>query len=362
MPKYSARPFTFALAGLALVASATGSNFSVSGPGGTIPDPGVTPGIWNFSYFGAPFLSSVTVANQVTTITTVKLIGLQHTGRGDLHIILRAPNSSCGAPGPRYNIVVRPGSTGGASPGDTGDYLSGDYTFVASGGGTVAQGATNISGGIYNQYFNTGSGMWTNGMANIALTSISGPVGSWELEIRDWGNVGAGGLTGWTLEGTDSGPSIISYCGTGDANVTQPCQGAAGASGNGCENSAITGGASLTAAGIPSCDTVVLTQTGELSNATSIFLQGTANMAAGTQFGDGVRCVGGNLKRLYQKNAVGGVVTAPEMGDPSIQTRSAALGDTITPGSIRYYQVYYRDPGSVSGLNFNVGNALQIQW
>src|SRR4051812_6620813 len=111
------------LVGLALASTAAASTFSVVGAGGSIPDPAGTPGVWNSSFTGVPFLSSVTVPRSVTSITSVKLSGLQHTWRGDLHIILRDPS------GTAYNVVVRPGSTG-ASVGDSGDYLLGDYLFV----------------------------------------------------------------------------------------------------------------------------------------------------------------------------------------------------------------------------------------
>jgi hypothetical protein len=112
---------------------------------------------------------------------------------------------------------------------------------------------------------------------------------------------------------------------------------------------------------------VVLTSSGELPTVLSIFLQGDASLSVGVPFGDGLRCVAGNLKRLYTKSAVGGVVSAPGAGDPSITARSAALGDPISPGSTRNYQVYYRDPvlafcASPQGNAFNVGNALRVIW
>src|SRR4029077_11024838 len=91
-------------------------------------------------------------------------------------------------------------------------------------------------------------------------------------------------------------------------------------------------------------DTLVLASSGELPNALSIFLQGDAKLVNGATFGDGVRCAGGHLKRLYAKNASGGNASAPAAGDPSVSARSASLGDPIAPGSTRYYQTYYRDP------------------
>jgi len=107
-----------------------------------------------------------------------------------------------------------------------------------------------------------------------------------------------------------------------------------------------------------------LTGAGELNSSLSVFLQGNVNTNSGVLFGDGVRCAAGLLKRLYTKNASGGTVTAPGAGDPSITTQSAALGDTIMPGTSRYYQVYYRDPNLTfcTGLGFNVTNGMRIVW
>jgi hypothetical protein len=84
-------------------------------------------------------------------------------------------------------------------------------------------------------------------------------------------------------------------------------------------------------------------------------------------FGDGLRCVGGSLKRLYSKPASAGVVYAPHPGDPSITARSAALGDPIPSGGTRYYMTYYRDPSatfcaSPPGGTFNASNAISIVW
>jgi hypothetical protein len=87
----------------------------------------------------------------------------------------------------------------------------------------------------------------------------------------------------------------------------------------------------------------------------------------GIVYGDGLRCVTGILKRLYTKQASGGVVTAPGVGDPSITTRSASVGDPIAPGSTRYYMTYFRDPSTTfcpatAGNTFNSTNGQIIVW
>ena len=162
------------------------------------------------------------------------------------------------------------------------------------------------------------------------------------------------------------GCSIVSFCfGDGSAG-TCPCANN-GLATHGCNNSAATGGALLSASGTESPDTLVLTQSSELPSSLSIFLQGDAQLASPAFFGDGLRCIGGVLERLYVKNAGSGTASAPGAGDPSITARSAALGDPIALGTSRYYQVYYRDPSLAfcprpQGDTFNVGNALRVLW
>jgi hypothetical protein len=156
------------------------------------------------------------------------------------------------------------------------------------------------------------------------------------------------------------------YC-FGDGSAT-PCPCAnSGAPGHGCQNSASTGGALLASTGSTSPDTIVLHVSGELTHSLTIFLQGNTTLSPGLNFGDGLRCAGGNLKRLYAKNASGGSASAPGPGDLSISARSAALGDAIAPGHRRYYQAYYRDgnPGfcpNPPGSSFNASNGLKIDW
>jgi Tol biopolymer transport system component len=161
--------------------------------------------------------------------------------------------------------------------------------------------------------------------------------------------------------------AFVPFCSGDGSGAACPC-GNAGAAGRGCENSAGTGGAQLSASGVAShsADTVQLTSSGERATAFSIFLQGRAGIAP-VHFGDGLRCAGEMLLRMYVKSAVGGVVTAPEAGDPSLLERSARAGDPVPLGWTRVYQVYYRDPSpsfcpSPAGATFNASNAIAIAW
>ena len=88
-----------------------------------------------------------------------------------------------------------------------------------------------------------------------------------------------------------------------------PCANPPAVPGRGCNNSdGTTYGATLWATGIAylSADTLVFTSGGELSTATSLVLQGNAFLPSGVVYGEGVRCVGGALRRLYTKSASAG--------------------------------------------------------
>jgi Tol biopolymer transport system component len=102
---------------------------------------------------------------------------------------------------------------------------------------------------------------------------------------------------------------FASLCDAGVNGVIPcPCANAPSGPGRGCDNSSATGGATLSASGIAylSMDTLELTTSGELPSAASTVMQGNALVASGVVFGQGVRCAGGSLVRLYTKDAVGG--------------------------------------------------------
>ncbi|MBK7643227.1 MAG: hypothetical protein IPJ19_09275 [Planctomycetes bacterium] len=159
---------------------------------------------------------------------------------------------------------------------------------------------------------------------------------------------------------------FTSLCfGDGSQALACPCSNS-GAAGRGCENSASTGGARLSASGAATPDSVELHTMGELPTALTIFLQGSSQISV-VPFGDGLRCTGGLLKRLYVKSAVGGAANAPLAGDPSVSAQSASLGDPIASGTSRWYQAYYRDANqsfcpAPTGSTYNISNAVRIDW
>lgn len=157
-----------------------------------------------------------------------------------------------------------------------------------------------------------------------------------------------------------AGP-IDSVC-PGDKTLAPcPCSNP-GLSGHGCQNSANTGGAFLVSSGTTSPDTLHFTSSGELPHSLTILLQGDAPTNWTWAFGDGLRCTGGHLLRLFVTNAIGGVADMPGAGDLSVSARSAAMGNPIAPGSIRLYQAYYRDPASACATGFNVSNGVRVVW
>ena len=185
----------------------------------------------------------------------------------------------------------------------------------------------------------------------------------WDDARNDSGDIYAQNLLG---DGTLGFADVLPGCFQDGLVNTCPCANR-GAAGRGCDNSASSGGARLDASGSVGSDTLVLTASGELPTALTIFLQGSQPAATPAVFGDGVRCAGGSLKRLYVKSASGGSASAPGAGEPSIRTQSSALGDTIPGGATRVYQAYYRDANAAfcpapQGGTFNISSALSVRW
>jgi hypothetical protein len=159
--------------------------------------------------------------------------------------------------------------------------------------------------------------------------------------------------------------SITPFCFGDGTGFPCPC-GNSGMAGRGCENSASTGGGLLSGAGSASVgtDTLVITASFLRPTALGVLFQSTA-ADSGHAFGDGVSCLQGTAKRLYKKNAVGGVITMPSGTDPSVSAASAAKGDPLSAGSLRNYGLAYRDPAAFCNpppATFNGTNMLRVVW
>ena len=170
----------------------------------------------------------------------------------------------------------------------------------------------------------------------------------------------------------DRSSPFTSVCEPGAGGVLScPCANPPAGRGRGCDNSAGTGGAMLTASGVAllSEDSLVFSADLETPSALSIVMQGNAGIPTGVVYGQGIRCVGGTvIRRLYFKSAFYGSITAPELalGDPPVSVRSAEKGDVIQPAESRWYLVYYRDPvvlgGCPASSTFNATQTGQVTW
>jgi len=138
----------------------------------------------------------------------------------------------------------------------------------------------------------------------------------------------------------------------------------------GCDNSANSGGARLSAEGgtYLSSDSLQFRVSGLLPSALGILLQGTETVSSGLVYGQGVRCVGGSIRRLSTISAESSLALVPDFSadETPISRRSRALGDEIRSGEQRWYQVIYRDPivlgGCPASSTFNATQAGVVTW
>lgn len=327
------------------------AQFSTSGPGAAVPSSGIGGGTWGVALPAAPGVSTASVPVAVTHIDSVVIEGFSHAWGGDVQATLADPT------GAEHLLFVRPGylNPDGASFGTPGEFLVGDFTIVASGGGslpTLSDGA-DIAPGSYNQTFDTGGVMWTSGdfgIDNTPLGSIAGPAGDWELRIYDWAAGDSGSFTGWTLNGnsaiTNNGNG---YC-FGDGSGTDcPCS-ANGAAGEGCLTTSGSG-ARLTGTGeaIIGNDTFVLTVTGGPANKPGIFFQGT-NQLAGNPNADGLLCT--VPTKRYDVNFL----------DANGMTTQTGFGAFATASENMNYQYWFRDTANPCGGDFNFSGGWQVTW
>jgi len=150
------------------------------------------------------------------------------------------------------------------------------------------------------------------------------------------------------------------YCFGDSGNC--PC-GNIGAAGNGCPSSVNAAGGNLAGAGNPSVssDSLVLSGSG-MPNSSALYFQGTTRLAGGSGvvFGDGLRCVAGQIIRLGTKQNVANSSQYPATGDlPVSQKGLVGMG-----GCIRMYQCWYRnaDASFCTPSTFNLTNAVEVTW
>jgi len=328
------------------------ADFSVSGGGSAVPASGDGGGNWATGLPTSPGVSSVVVNEDVSHIDAVVINGFQHTWAGDLQATLVDPD------GVEHLLFARPGyrNPTGASFGTPGDFVNGTFAILEGSGNslpTVADGA-DITPGDYSQSFDTGGETWVSGnlgIFNTPLGDISGPAGTWELRIYDWGFGDNGAFTGWSLNGNSGigGPNSGSaYCFGDGSGAACPC-GGTGATGEGCLNTGGTG-AVLTGTGdaVVGADSLVLSVTGGPPDKAGIFFQGTNQIA--NPVGDGILC--STPSNRYDLNVLdgNGETTQADFG------ALAGIGETIN------YQYWFRDPMNPCGGQFNFSSGWTVTW
>jgi hypothetical protein len=156
------------------------------------------------------------------------------------------------------------------------------------------------------------------------------------------------------------GGLVESFCSGDGSGTACPC-GNTGASGHGCANSVNPSGAVLTWSGQASvsADSLAFHASGMPSTASCLFFQTTGVTAAGSMFGDGLRCASGPPRRFPLKTSSGGAASYPGAGNLPI----SFVGQVPGAGSTLYYQAWYRDPASYcTSATYNLTNALKVIW
>jgi hypothetical protein len=96
---------------------------------------------------------------------------------------------------------------------------------------------------------------------------------------------------------------------------------------------------------------LVLRVTGASPNGPGVFFYGTAQLQVA--FGDGFRCVGGNVIRLNPPMFADGSGTNTRNFTPP-------PGNPVPPCGTRYFQYWYRNLGGPGGSGFNLSDGLRI--
>ena len=126
----------------------------------------------------------------------------------------------------------------------------------------------------------------------------------------------------------------------------------------GCLHSPGLVGGKLTFSGAPSlsCDTLQLCGS-QLLGTNCLFIQGSTAPVGPFNFGDGLRCIGGNLKRMALAAVVGGNACLGGSGAVPIHT----LGNVV-PGTYGY-AIWYRDNSAYcTPFQYNMTNAVLATW
>jgi hypothetical protein len=265
----------------------------------------------------------------------------------------------------------------------TGPIVAGDFTFTGNTTTGPLTPCTGTDGTIWDNPIHLaepGTGMASNNFYRIA-TFVFGPPPTagcyWfggDPHADFW-------LKLYANPGCAPPNPLTAYCFPGEGGI-RACTACAppnppSAHGRGCDNyGQHTGGAQLTATGTASvsADTVVLTSSFENDIAFTILLQGT--VTSNSVFGAGIRCVAGNLRRIYNGPA-GSSVNGDAAGE--FHRPGPADGTSVHQASLNhgydiganvpvtlYYLAYYRDPAASahcgSTATFNASQSGSMNW
>ncbi|MCH2105637.1 MAG: endonuclease, partial [Planctomycetes bacterium] len=146
-----------------------------------------------------------------------------------------------------------------------------------------------------------------------------------------------------------------SFCFGDGSGTACPC-GNDGASGGGCGNSTGAGAVlSSTGSGSITSADLVLSVAG-LPPGPGLYFQGNnaVNSGDGNPFGDGLRCVGGQVVRIEVRFSSSG---------SSGTTGPIAEQGGVSAGDLKRYQLWYRDTnGSPCESGFNLSNGYEVIW
>jgi len=158
-------------------------------------------------------------------------------------------------------------------------------------------------------------------------------------------------------------PAGTAFCSGDGSGTLCPCGNDNDGSlpGAGCDNGTFSSGAMLYSSGEASVahDTLVLVGYHLEPGNSGLYFQADNDLSPGLIWGDGLRCAGGNLKRLQ-------VRFADAAGNSHTSISISAKAGNITPGVTRFYQCWYRTtvaPPCGSGVNdFNTSNGYAVTW
>jgi hypothetical protein len=108
-----------------------------------------------------------------------------------------------------------------------------------------------------------------------------------------------------------------------------------------------------------SANAFTLTSSGSPAHVNGFFFYGPN--ATNTPLGDGFKCVAGSLSRLgpaLLTDASGNVSRFVDMTTPP----AGSGPGQITPGSVKYFQWYYRNHGGPLGTGYNLSDALRVDF